>query len=57
LRKFHLFISIYNEFQFLFVDRTKAFAILIGRKSFCRLGSIFKEAKDVVAYLTIGFKG
>ncbi len=55
MRKFHLFIYVYNGFWF--IDRTKAFAILIGRKSCCRLGFIFKEAKDVVAYLTVGLKG
>jgi hypothetical protein len=45
------------NYSFFFVDHTKPFIVLTGRKSCYRLGSLFKEAKDVVAYLTFGLKG
>jgi hypothetical protein len=41
----------------MFADHVKAFIVLTNRKSHCRPGSLFKEVNDVVAYLTIGFKG
>jgi hypothetical protein len=35
----------------------KAFAILTNRKLCYQPSFLFKEAKDVVAYLTLGLKG
>jgi hypothetical protein len=55
--EFQLFIFICSGFQSLFVDYMKAFIVLTSRKSCCQPGSLFKEAKNVVAYLTIGLKG
>jgi hypothetical protein len=57
LKKFQLFTFVCNGFQFLIADCVKAFAILTGRKSCCRQSSLFRKAKDVVAYLTLGLKG
>jgi hypothetical protein len=57
LGKFQLFNSIFSGFQSLFSNRAKAFAISTNKKSSYRLGSLFKDAKDVVAYLILGLKG
>jgi hypothetical protein len=46
-----------SRFRSLFVDCTKAFVVLTGRKSCCRLGSLFREAKDACGYLTLSLKG
>jgi hypothetical protein len=45
---------VYSGFWFLFAKCVKAFAIIIGRKSCYRLGSFFRETKDVVACLILG---
>ncbi len=55
--KFQLFTSTCSGFRYLFVDHVKAFAILTGRKPCYQPGSLFKKAKDVVAYLIIGPRG
>ncbi len=57
LGNFQLFIYVCNGFQSLFVDHTKAFIVLTNRKSWCWPGSLYREVKDVIAYLTIGLKG
>ncbi len=44
----------------MFANHAKAFVVLTGRKSCCRLSSLIREAKDakdVVACLTFGLKG
>jgi hypothetical protein len=57
LGKFQLFIFVCSGFWSLFTDCTKAFAVLTDRKSCYQLGFLFKEVKDVVAYLILGLKG
>jgi hypothetical protein len=57
LWKFQLFIYICSGFWSLFADYAKPYVILTGRKSCCRLGSLFKEVKDVVACLILGLEG
>ncbi len=57
LGRCQLFISICSGFQSLFANYVKTFVVIIGRKSCCRLSSLFREAKDVVAYLTLDLKG
>jgi hypothetical protein len=52
--KFQLFIFVCSGFWSSFA---KTFIVLIGRKSCCPLGFLFREAKDVVACLTLGLKG
>jgi hypothetical protein len=56
LEKFQLFIFVCNGFQSLFTHCMKAFVVLIGSKSCCRLSSLFREAKDVVVYLILCLK-
>ncbi len=41
----------------MFANYTKFFIVLIGKKSCCPLGFVFREGKDVVACLTLGLKG
>jgi hypothetical protein len=57
LGKFQLFISICSGFWSLFANFVMAFAILTNRKSCCWPGCLFKEVKDVVAYITFVLKG
>ncbi len=57
LGKFQLFIYVCNGFWFLFADCAKAFIVLTCEKSCCQPCFLFRKAKDVVAYLTIGLKG
>jgi len=57
LRKFQLFIYVYSGFRSVFANHTKAFVVLTNRKSCCQPNSLFREVKDVIAYLTFGLKG
>ncbi len=41
----------------MFANCAKAFVVLIDRKSCYQPGSLFREVKDVIVYLTIGLKG
>jgi hypothetical protein len=56
LGKFQLFIFICSGFQSLFANCAKTFVVPTNRKSCCGSGSLFREAKDVVAYLILGLK-
>jgi hypothetical protein len=51
LGKFQLFIFVCNGFRSLITDRVKAFVVLTSWQGF-----LFRETKDVVAYLSLGLK-
>ncbi len=57
LGKFQLFIFVCSGFRSFFTNCTNAFVVLTDRKLCCQLGFLFREGKDVVAYLILGLKG